>query len=307
MDAEALAELLKVLDARDYDFVAPTPSTCRRMAQRPTTGPASLRDVFGWSRPFDPADLEPALREVMRRTGGMVEEASGWRSTVRVSRIHGHLFLHSAFPTTAADAVFLGPDSYRFADLIASELTKGGPVRTILDVGAGAGVGGLIARDHAPNARVLLSDINPKALALARVNAAHAGVEIELREAAGLEGAPADLDLIVSNPPYVAGASGRAYKDGGGMHGAQLSLDWAVAGMGRLAPGGRFLLYTGSAILDGGVDAFRRALEQAVLAAGMNLRYRELDPDIFSGELRRDAYADVERIAAVAAVITRPV
>jgi hypothetical protein len=47
-------------------------------------------------------------------------------------------------------------------------------------------------------------------------------------------------------------------------------------------------------------------LKPAVEGAGCLLRYRELDPDIFSGELRRAAYADVERIAAVGAVITRP-
>jgi hypothetical protein len=71
----------------------------------------------------------------------------------------------------------------------------------------------------------------------------------------------------------------------------------------RLSPGGRFVLYTGSAILDGGVDALRVALEGLVADGRWRLTYEELDPDIFSGELRREAYADVERIAAVGAVI----
>jgi hypothetical protein len=35
------------------------------------------------------------------------------------------------------------------------------------------------------------------------------------------------------------------------------------------------------------------------------LRYRELDPDIFGEELEKQAYADVERIAAVAAIATK--
>jgi hypothetical protein len=77
--------------------------------------------------------------------------------------------------------------------------------------------------------------------------------------------------------------------------------------MGRLAPGGRFILYTGSAILDGGVDQFHEALKPAVEGAGYALRYRELDPDIFSANCAEAAYADVERIAAVGAVITRPI
>ena len=306
MNAAPLADLLNALEQRAYQFTTPTPSTCRRMAEKALTRAPDLRDIFGWSRPFAPADLEPSLWSLLQEAQAVVEDASGWRAKVRVSRVHQRLFLHSAFPANAEDAVFLGPDSYRFADLIAAELTSGKPVATILDVGAGAGVGGLVAERYAPGARAILSDINPQALALARINAEHSGARTEIRHACGLDGGPEALDLIVSNPPYVAGASGRTYKDGGDLHGARLSLDWAIAGMRHLAPGGRFILYTGSTILDGGVDQFQHALGLAVEAQNCHLRYRELDPDIFSGELRRAAYADAERIAAVGAVITRP-
>lgn len=306
MNTQSLTELLKALADRGYRFTTPTPSTCRRMADKPMARAPDLRDIFGWSCPFAQRDLDPTLWALVKDAEAVSEDGAAWRCRVRVSSVHERLFLHSAFPATAADAVFLGPDSYRFADLIAAELASGGPIGTILDVGAGAGVGGLVAERYAPRARVILSDVNPKALDLARINAAHADVDFEVHHAAGLDGAPGGLDLIVSNPPYVAGDSGRTYKDGGDLHGARLSLDWAIAGMRRLAPGGRFILYTGSTILDGGVDQFRDALAPAVAAEGCQLRYRELDPDIFSGELRRAAYADAERIAAVGAVITRP-
>ena len=306
MNAKPLARLLTLLRERDYCFTTPTPSTCRRMSEKSLTGPVGLREIFGWSRPFATGDLDPALWSLMRDADVVVEEAQGWKCKVRVSRVHERLFLHSAFPATAPDAVFLGPDSYRFADLIAAELAHEGAVSSILDIGAGAGVGGLVAERYAPGAKVTLTDINSKALTLARVNAEHAAADVEACQANGLDGAPVALDLIVSNPPYVAGESGRAYKDGGDLHGARLSLDWVVAGMDHLAPGGRFILYTGSTILDGGLDQFGEALAQAVADRGFELRYRELDPDIFSGELRRAAYADAERIAAVGAVITRP-
>ena len=84
--------------------------------------------------------------------------------------------------------------------------------------------------------------------------------------------------------------------------GSRLSLDWAMEGAQRLAPGGRMLLYTGSAIV-GGHDALREALERDLPRIGCTLRYREIDPDIFGEELERPAYAQVERIAAVGAVI----
>ena len=297
--------LLAALARRGYDFVTPTPSTCRRMAEQPAPERPSLRDVFGWSRPFAEGELDREVLELLDSTDRLENLGGTYRSRVRVSVVHGRLFLHSAFPANTADAVFLGPDSYRFADLVAAELTHRPTPKTILDIGAGAGVGGVVAAKYAPGAKVTLTDVNPAALTLAAANAEYAGVHAELVRGYGLEAAPRDLDLIIANPPYIAGASGRTYKDGGDLHGAQLSLDWARQGMTRLKSGGRMVLYTGSAILAGGVDQLRSLLASAMVGGEFTLSYRELDPDIFSGELRRSAYSDVERIAAVGAVITR--
>ena len=301
----ALCALLCALDRRGYAFVAPTPSTASRMYRR-SKSHGGLRDVFGWSRPFGSDDLEPEILDLMKAAGVLLARQGRLRSLVRASTVRGRLFLHSAFPTLASNSVFLGPDTYRFVDLIAHQLSSDEPVGTLLDVGAGAGVGAIIAAAHTPGAAITMTDLNPAALDLARANAAYAGVEASFLHASGLEGAPTNLDLIISNPPYMEGASGRTYRDGGDLHGARLSLDWAREGMGRLAPGGRMILYTGSAILDGGEDALKTELARAVADASFHLAYRELDPDVFGEELRRPAYAGVERIAAVAAVITRP-
>ena len=150
-------------------------------------------------------------------------------------------------------------------------------------------------------AHICLSDINPKALQLAKINAAHAGLEATLNLGSGLEGCGSDLELVVTNPPFIADG-GKTYSDGGAMYGLQLTLEWAINALDRLAPQGRLLIYTGSAILDG-KDPFREELACAAKARGMSLRYRELDPDIFSRQLSRRAYAGVERIAAVGAVV----
>jgi hypothetical protein len=90
------------------------------------------------------------------------------------------------------------------------------------------------------------------------------------------------------------------------MLGARISIDWARAAIPKLAPGGRLLLYTGSAIVTGGRDRLREALQATAQAAGASLRYREIDPDVFGEELEKPAYREAERIAAVGAVITRP-
>ncbi len=300
----ALLALLSALDARGYDFVTPTPSVSRRGAERGLSRSQPLRAVFGWSQAFAPSTLEPDILTLAQEARVLVQDGEAYRSRVRVSRVAGMLFLHSAYPATAADAVFLGPDSYRFVRFIA-QATAGDQIASIAEIGCGSGVGGLTAARLHDGARLELGDVNVAALELAAVNAAHAGIVAQTRKSDGMAALTGPYELIVANPPYVAGISGRAYKDGGDLHGARLALDWAREALGRLSVGGKFVLYTGSAILDGGIDALRLALEALAGEGPYRMTYEELDPDIFGGELRRDAYADVERIAAVGAVIER--
>lgn len=303
-DDAALCELLRELDRRDYDFVAPTPATHRRvLARRDGAEGGDLRDILGWSLPFRAQAAPDFLLRALGDAGLLAPRGDQLTSEVRVSRVHGRLFLHSAFPTDAEDAVFLGPDSCRFADLIARAL-PGRPAARVVDVGGGAGVGAIIAAAHAPGAQLAVTDINPVALRFARINAAHAGVNVATIQTSALDGVDGEIDVVLANPPYMA-ASRQAYRDGGDMHGARRSVDWAEAALGKLRPGGTLLLYSGSAILKGGRDELRAALERAAVAHGASLDYRELDPDVFGEELETDAYADVERIAAVSAIMRR--
>ena len=300
----ALGDLLRWLDAQGYDFVTPTPATQSIVCKRATPSARDARDVFGWSRSFSPEAMAPELWSAIQRAGVLQSHEAGMRSRVRVSRVHGCLFLHSAYPTNEEAAVFLGPDSYRFADFIEAELGAIGPVRRIVDVGAGAGVGGILAGRLRPEAFVTLADVNVDALALARVNARHAGVQADLVCGCGLSEVQGPVDLILANPPYLVDVGKRVYRDGGDMHGAGLSLGWALEAAYRLDPGGRLLLYTGSAIVDGH-DALHSALREHLAPLGCDLRYREIDPDIFGEELRETGYHDVERIAAIGAVVIR--
>jgi methylase of polypeptide subunit release factors len=302
----ALLALLYGLGRAGYRFVTPTPVTHQRnLARRAGASAAGLTDVFGWNLPFASGVLDAEL-EAALRTGGMLEAAPPLlRSGVRVSSVMGRLYLHSAFPTEAGDAVFLGPDSYRFANLIADELAArpvphGG---RIADIGAGAGVGAITAACRSPDAAIVATDINPKALRLTRVNAAAAGVCVETVATSGLDGAPGRFDLVLLNPPYMMDEGGRAYRDGGDMHGGRLSLDLTTAALPRLEANGRLILYTGSAIV-AGEDRLGAALGKAAQAHGCSLRYREIDPDVFGEDLDKPQYAEVDRIAVVSAVFT---
>jgi hypothetical protein len=302
---QALVALIAALRTRGYHFVTPTPDTHRRVARRWGKRRAhDLRDVFGWSRPFRVGDIDGRIVELMRRAG-VLEEEWGWaRSTVRVASLAGDLLLHSAFPANAPDAVFFGPDTYRFADLLRGEISADRPAGRLVDLGSGAGAGAIAAARADPQARLALIDINPAAARLARINLAAAGLEGEVVTADGLSGVEGPIDTVIANPPYLSGSSGRTYRDGGDLLGARASLDWASAAVGRLATGGRLLMYTGSAIVDG-KDAFHERLEPVLEAAGCDLAYREMDPDVFGGLLNHPAYWKVERVAAVAVVATR--
>lgn len=300
---EALAELLRLLKARNYRFTAPAPETHRVVLARPLDRPADLRDIFGWTRPFARDEADPAILDLMAAAGVLETRGDQAFSAVRVASLGEDLFLHSAFPPEDENAVFFGPDTYRYAALLRAELDSGATGR-IVDIGAGAGAGGLVAARLRPGARIVLADVNPKALRLARLNAAAAGLDVELVESDGLSGVRGAIDIAIANPPYIGGAGEKTYSDGGEMLGAALALAWAKAAAERLSPGGRLILYSGSAIVEG-EDPFRRALARAMAERGCTLRYREIDPDVFGGTLVRRDYGRVDRIAAIGAVAVK--
>ena len=301
----AQINLIEALRLRDYDFVPITPESQRRVLARPDRKVAQdLRDVFGWSLPFAEEIIDPEIVELMRAGGLIDPHPFGLISTVRVSRVHNRLFLHSAFPTEDDDSVFLGPDSWRFIDFIRAELIQRGSYEHLVDIGTGAGVGGISMAADLPSGRVELADINRKALGFARVNAASAGVKVNIVESDGLEAIAAGFDVAIANPPFIFEQDAPAYRRGGGMHGAELSRDWALRAAEKVAPGGLVLLYTGSPIV-GGDDPLRKSLERRLPSLGCTLSWREIDPDIFGEELAKPAYADVERIAAIGAVIEK--
>ena len=298
--ADSLLPLGRVLQERGYRFTTGTPATHARVNARPENQWArSLEDVFGWSRPFRAGVLPAGLVELMQASGELRAHGEGWRSTIRASTLDGALFFHSAYPTTESDAVFFGPDTYRFAAAIERHLAAGQPVRRAVDIGCGAGPGAVLIARARPGAEVVAVDINDRALRCTRVNGALAETaNVVARRSDLLSDVDGNFDLIVANPPYLLDRDQRVYRHGGGGLGEGLSLAIADLAGTRLAPGGTLLLYTGSAI-GGGVDHFRETVTARLQAAGLEWSYREIDPDVFGEELLEPAYAGADRIAAV--------
>jgi SAM-dependent methyltransferase len=309
---ESLVRLGRWLQGCDYRFVTVTPATHARVNARAGAAQAgNARDVFGWSRPFDAGLLPDQVVGWLRGGGLLLQEEGGLlRSRVRFSTLGEQLYAHSAYPTTEADAVFFGPDSYRFAAFIEAELQRE-PLRAgarILDVGCGAGPGGMVAALGSEFAapELVLVDINPQALLHASANAVLADLDrVTLAQSDLYARAPGRFDLIVANPPYLVDPSARTYRHGGGALGGGLSERIVAEGLPRLAAGGRLLLYTGAAMVQGR-DPLLAALTPLLGQDGFSWRYWELDPDVFGEELDAPAYRQAERIAAVALVVQKP-
>jgi SAM-dependent methyltransferase len=310
----ALVRLGKVLQELGYRFTTITPASHARITARPTPDPASLTDIFGWNRPFRLRDIDPRIARHASVAGILETEGAWTRSCVRFSTLADQLYVHSAYPTQQADAVFFGPDSYRFCRVIETaiaDMTRGRDLNRpfrVLDVGAGSGVGGLHAASCAAQLHpiVTLSDINRRALRYCRVNAA-------LNRTADVRVIASDLfqditychDLIIANPPYLVDALARTYRHGGGSLGSALSLRIVKEGVPHLAPGGRLVLYTGSAIVKGR-DYFHEAVSSWACASTLPMTYEELDPDVFGDELDQPPYDCADRIAVVSVTIDVP-
>lgn len=322
--ATALLALLLRLKQENYAFTTVTPDTHFSINQRPENALAqSLRDILGWSRPFTQATAGPwfalleqaqALQEVL---DGDLRNASSaklqgntplWRSLWRVSSLGEMLLLHSAFPTLAADAIFFGPDTYRFARAISQYLDLHQPkVQRAVDIGTGSGAAAILLALRYPAAEVIGLDINPRSLSVAAINArAHGAANVRWQTSNLLQDVSGKFDLIVANPPYLVDEGQRTYRHGGELLGAELSLKILQEALPRLEAGGRLLLYTGVAIVDG-QDVFLQAAQPLLAqhAEEFSYEYSEIDPDIFAEELQRPAYAQVERLAAVLLSVRR--
>jgi methylase of polypeptide subunit release factors len=309
MDAKSVALIVlgKTLKSRGYHFVTVTPATHCRVLDRlmPVT---DLQSVFGWNRPFDRYALDSDIFDLLEDAEALERESGCYKSKVRFATIGDLIFAHSAFPTVEQDAVFFGPDTYRFVRLLRaslSDLASSTSLR-LIDLGSGSGAGGIAAaRLLGSQTQLVLSDINPKALAFSAVNAVVNDVQaartVFSDVLADIGGA---ADIIVANPPYLIDEDRRLYRHGGGERGISLAVRIVEEGLDRLKPGGRLTLYSGTPII-AGLDSLFEAIESVLKLKARHFSYEEIDPDVFGEELDRPAYANADRIAAIGLIATK--
>jgi len=141
---------------------------------------------------------------------------------------------------------------------------------SLLDLGTGCGAIALAIKRNLPRARVVASDASAEALEVARRNAIHLEVDVELRQGRWFEPFAGErFEAIVCNPPYVSAGDPHLGK----LHfEPMLALTGGADGLDHvravvreapthLLPGGWLLLEHGQ----GQQDAVRQLLEAAGL------------------------------------------
>jgi methylase of polypeptide subunit release factors len=262
----------------------------------------------------------------LRELSIITSSGDKFRSIIRVSNfylpthpIRDHesaslYYIHSSFPASS-DSVFFGPDTYLFVSFLqsAARHLPQAP-SSVIDVCCGSGAGVIHMARTYPQAKAIGLDLNPRALKLGSVNAELADAHVEFHESNLYAAVPDKLkstgvDLIVSNPPYIASSADGEdlpiYADGGAEFGLDISIRIVEEGLRILSSSGIIMVYTGVAIptADPGHDAF---LQKLIAVEGAELaEYTILHPDMWPEEIGQGAYADVCRIQVVGAVLRR--
>ncbi|MFD6104573.1 methyltransferase [Nocardia salmonicida] len=173
------------------------------------------------------------------------------------------------------------------------------PVGTVLDLGTGCGVQAVHAAGYA--GRVTATDVNARALWLARATAALNELDIELLEGSWFEPvAGRRFDQVVANPPFVVGPARieHTYRDSG------LALDGAselVIGQAPelLAPGGTAAMLAAWVHVDG--EDWRQRVSSWLPSHGVDawvVQRDVADPALYVGTWLRDAGLDPRDPAA---------
>ncbi len=162
-----------------------------------------VRRLFDWAYAVG-AEAGPQDRDTPNaRTQALFAQAIADRARRRpVSQITGRrAFWRHDFAVTG-DVLDPRPDTETLVELALSE-----PFARLLDLGTGSGAIAISLLADTPGAHGTATDISDAALAVARENAARIGVadRLVLIRSDWFEAVEGTFDLIVSNPPYIAG------------------------------------------------------------------------------------------------------
>jgi methylase of polypeptide subunit release factors len=182
---------------------------------------ATLVKLFQLALPVDTRQFAEAVAplpvERLVHAGLLERDGERVRSTVALAPVLGLLMAWDwetgARLPTRRDHVLAASST---PSRVLAHLAVREPVDSALDVGTGSGLHALLASRHAR--RVVATDVNPRALRFARLNALlnDAG-NVELREGSLFDPVGGErFDLVAANPPYVVSPEHElAFRDSG--------------------------------------------------------------------------------------------
>lgn len=305
----ALVELLRYLKQHHYHFTTITPLSHQRiLTRRKAQTASSLTDIFGWNLPFD-ADLLPLDLFALLEAHQYLERYNDqqWYSRIRVSNLNQHLVVHSGYPTQDIDAVFFGPDTYRFYFHVQQYLKQQQlQPQSALEIGCGtAAVAITLAQDFNIQ-HMAATDINPQALSFSAVNAQAAQIDLALQHSDILDNIDAKFDFIFANPPYLVDDEQRQYRHGGQLDGAEMAFAILQQGIQQLAPNGHLFLYSGAAISQDNNLLYTAIKIFMQDYPTYQWQYQEIDPDVFGEELEHSQYQHIDRISLALITVQAP-
>jgi methylase of polypeptide subunit release factors len=247
-------------------------------------------EVAADALPLPVAELEEA---------GLVERDRLVRARLRLTPSEGLLLAHDGEDNVTAPDYVGGVNN---ATRTLATLTIREPVNRALDLGTGCGAQALLTSRHA--ATVVASDVSPRAVEIAGLNARLNGIELELREGSWFEPVGDErFDLIVSNPPFVISPDSSFVFRDAGLEGDAVSRNVVRAAAAHLNDGGYATILCNWICRSG--DESWRPLEAWVQESGCDallLAHEPVEPfsyaALWNEPLRgdREAYAEgVER------------
>ncbi len=222
-------------------------------------GTTRLKLYMEWHKPLVELEIA-ACREAVRRRGQDREP---------VARIIARREFHGRDFEVAPGVFCPRPETEGLAEMVVEFVrlsTPPGTLRpTVFEVGTGSGCIAITVALECPDAHVVASDVNEKAIALAERNAArlHAGSRLTFRHGDLLAGWEGPLHAIVSNPPYVRAGEVRSLPPEVREYDPVTALDGGADGLDPLrrivAEGARLLLPGGGIFFEIGNDQGRDA------------------------------------------------
>ncbi len=186
----------------------------RELADRFSSGEvkAIVRSVFNDRLGWDAADIELRRNEALSESE-LLEvylPLKRIRSGEPLQYILGRTYFHGLEIEVAPGVLIPRPETEEMIDLI---LKSGIDPGSIVDIGTGSGCIALALKKSFPGSRVIGIDVSNEALAIAQCNGERLSIDVEWQKGDVLDptfALPKQIDLIVSNPPYVPRSESRS-------------------------------------------------------------------------------------------------